>query len=216
MTAPGTIEWALAPTEHDAMLLLQHHHRDIAVDATVLRYGVAAWLALWQAARAEGLIVPALTLDIDDSAIAYADRDMSGRLFAYAVATSAAAGAVDRVCDYVAGRVGQSLTRRDLDGAPLVSVRISETSVEAAQAVRHRAPHWRRRVYGAIQDEPGTDEEVSGRLGMSLNTVRPRRVELVRLGLVHAIGTRRSPTSGRFAQVWGATVDSVASSGAAR
>ncbi|NBW23185.1 MAG: hypothetical protein EBR82_86100, partial [Caulobacteraceae bacterium] len=46
-----------------------------------------------------------------------------------------------------------------------------------------------------------TDEEMQTRLGMNPSTQRPRRIELVRRGLVVECGTRRT-ASGRMAVVW--------------
>lgn len=46
-----------------------------------------------------------------------------------------------------------------------------------------------------------TDEEMQLALGMNPSTQRPRRIELVRRGLVVECGTRRT-SSGRNASVW--------------
>lgn len=60
-----------------------------------------------------------------------------------------------------------------------------------------------RRVLELLMSWPEglTDEEMQTRLGMNPSTQRPRRVELVRRGLVVEAGTRRT-TSGRLAVVW--------------
>jgi transcription initiation factor IIE alpha subunit len=58
-----------------------------------------------------------------------------------------------------------------------------------------------RRVYEFICWRPSTDEEISIELGMNPSTVRPRRIELARRGLLAEAGTRRT-ASGRMATVW--------------
>ncbi len=49
---------------------------------------------------------------------------------------------------------------------------------------------------------PLTDEQLVERTGIGANTVRPRRVELVRDGLVQAVGEGRT-ASGKRAVTWG-------------
>jgi transcription initiation factor IIE alpha subunit len=46
-----------------------------------------------------------------------------------------------------------------------------------------------------------TDEEIAAGLEMNPSTQRPRRIELVRRGLVVEAGTRKTK-SGRFATAW--------------
>ena len=46
-----------------------------------------------------------------------------------------------------------------------------------------------------------TDEEIANELEMNPSTVRPRRVELARRGMIVEGGSRRT-TSGRMATVW--------------
>jgi DNA-binding IclR family transcriptional regulator len=58
-----------------------------------------------------------------------------------------------------------------------------------------------RRVLEFIAWRPSTDEEIATELSMNPSTVRPRRGELVRRGLVVQDGTRRT-ASGRMATVW--------------
>ena len=53
----------------------------------------------------------------------------------------------------------------------------------------------------AWREAGATDEEIADELGMNPSTVRPRRVELVRRGLVVEAGTRRT-RSGRKATAW--------------
>jgi len=83
---------------------------------------------------------------------------------------------------------------------PFIST--SETSKSAAKSMTKRAPKDRERVLKAIAKRPMTDEQIATKLRMSPNTARPRRVELVALGLVESKGTRKT-SSGRLAQVWG-------------
>lgn len=49
---------------------------------------------------------------------------------------------------------------------------------------------------------PMTADEVAGRLGLSILTVRPRVTELVKLGVIVDSGTRRRNASGRTAKVY--------------
>ena len=49
-----------------------------------------------------------------------------------------------------------------------------------------------------------TADEVAGRLGLSILSVRPRISELTRLGKVRDSGHRRRNTSGKNAIVWAA------------
>jgi predicted ArsR family transcriptional regulator len=50
-------------------------------------------------------------------------------------------------------------------------------------------------------DHGATDEEIATGLQMNPSTARPRRIELVRRGLVVEAGTRKA-SSGRFATAW--------------
>lgn len=67
-----------------------------------------------------------------------------------------------------------------------------------AKALRLRLYDWlvARGAFGA------TDEEAQDALGMGPSTQRPRRVELVGLGLVYDGGGTRPTRSGRKATVW--------------
>jgi len=82
------------------------------------------------------------------------------------------------------------------------SVNGSVTSAAAADSIEGKTLNaLQRRVYEFIAWRASTDEEIANELGMNPSTVRPRRVELVRRGLVVQDGTRRT-TSGRMATVW--------------
>jgi predicted ArsR family transcriptional regulator len=79
----------------------------------------------------------------------------------------------------------------------------SRTSRAAAAAIKEHAPTLRERVYYAIMTYgPITDQALAERLGLSENTVRPRRVELVAAGLVRADAELGRTSSGRAAMRW--------------
>jgi transcription initiation factor IIE alpha subunit len=80
----------------------------------------------------------------------------------------------------------------------------SATSAKAADSLTPVALNaMQRRVLEllAVWPQGLTDEEMQQRLGMNPSTQRPRRIELMRRGLVAEAGTRRT-TSGRMAVVW--------------
>ena len=78
-----------------------------------------------------------------------------------------------------------------------------ETSRAAADAVAERAPHLRARALAVIERSNGlTADEVAGRLGLSILSIRPRMTELARLGRVRDSGARRPNASGKKAIVW--------------
>ena len=80
-----------------------------------------------------------------------------------------------------------------------------DTSRLAALDVLPRTGTQRRRVYDYILRSGGaTDFEIQNGLGISGNTERPRRVELVDGGLVADYGRRRRE-AGRLAIIWTAT-----------
>jgi len=85
----------------------------------------------------------------------------------------------------------------------------SDTSHSAAESMRALAGRLRARVYACIVSHGAaglTDEEIQAELEMQGSTQRPRRVELVRAGLVVDSGLRRRTTAWRSAVVWkGAT-----------
>ena len=80
-------------------------------------------------------------------------------------------------------------------------------SVTSAQAADSLTPatlnNMQRRVLELLAATPEglTDEEMQRRLRMNPSTQRPRRIELMRRGLVAEAGTRRT-ASGRMAVVW--------------
>jgi hypothetical protein len=81
--------------------------------------------------------------------------------------------------------------------------RHSETSKAAADSVKESAGTLREQVYDCIvQWGPICDEVISAMTGIPPNTVRPRRVELLRAGRIKAWGKTRT-RSGRSAVAWG-------------
>jgi transcription initiation factor IIE alpha subunit len=92
------------------------------------------------------------------------------------------------------------------DRAP--SVNGSATSAAAADSLGPATLNaMQRRVYEFICRTPSTDEEIADELSMNPSTVRPRRGELARRGLIVEAGTRRT-SSGRMAVIWKATAAS--------
>lgn len=85
------------------------------------------------------------------------------------------------------------------------AVRGSVTSAQAADSLGPATLNaMQRRVYEFLRTcgaFGATDEEIQLALGMNPSTQRPRRIELVRRGLVVEDGTRRT-ASGRNASVW--------------
>ena len=101
---------------------------------------------------------------------------------------------------------------RDTPPGPLFAApaqRHSPTSVAAAEALAPEALNAaQRRVLAYLEEHgPATDEEIIAGTGMNPSTARPRRIELVRHGLVVEDGERRT-ASGRRATVWKATAAS--------
>jgi hypothetical protein len=88
------------------------------------------------------------------------------------------------------------------DMAP--SVNGSATSAQAADSLTPATlNNMQRRVLELLAATPEglTDEEMQRRLRMNPSTQRPRRIELVRRGLVVEAGTRKA-MSGRYATAW--------------
>lgn len=80
-----------------------------------------------------------------------------------------------------------------------------DTAAEAAEAMRDTAPVLRARCLSVLERSNGlTADEVAGRLGVSILSVRPRVSELTRLGKVRDSGDRRANVSGKRAIVWAA------------
>ena len=89
--------------------------------------------------------------------------------------------------------------------APVPYAAGSETSREAAEAVRPRALLQRDKVFAFIRDRQrlgATDAEGQAALGMMPNSYTPRRGELADRGLVCDSQQRRLTPSGHKAVVW--------------
>ena len=79
------------------------------------------------------------------------------------------------------------------------------TSEVAADRIRSKTPTMREQVLAFIRSRGTrgcTDEEGQLALGMKTQTYVPRRLELVRLGLVRDTGHRRPTSSNRLAAVY--------------
>jgi len=83
--------------------------------------------------------------------------------------------------------------------------RHSPTSVEAAEAIRPRLHALQAVVLTYLKrcgSHGATDDEIQVALRMDGNVQRPRRVELVALGLVRITERTRKTRRGRAAGVW--------------
>ena len=81
----------------------------------------------------------------------------------------------------------------------------SVTSLEAAEAIEPKVGTLRRAVLECIRSSAlhgWTDEQIQRLTNMGPSTQRPRRVELMRAGLVVDSGRTRKTASGRNATVW--------------
>jgi transcription initiation factor IIE alpha subunit len=83
----------------------------------------------------------------------------------------------------------------------------SNGTITSAAAADSLSPATLNRLHKAVlayiagRGDGCTDEEIARALGMNPSTARPRRIELLRRGLIEQAGTRRT-TSGRMAAVW--------------
>lgn len=86
----------------------------------------------------------------------------------------------------------------------LLFQRHSPTSEGAAAAIESSAASMRGQVLRAIQASTDglTDEQIQVGLGMNPSTERPRRIELVAVGLAVDSGRTRATKSGRQAVIW--------------
>lgn len=71
------------------------------------------------------------------------------------------------------------------------------------QADPVRLSERQRKVYQALQEKPATDKETAAKLHWPINTVTPRRGELVKIGLVEKCGTHWDENTERPEYVWG-------------
>ena len=79
----------------------------------------------------------------------------------------------------------------------------SSTSVEAGNAIRSKSGTLRQQVLKALKEQPMTDWEITEYLGIEGSTARPRRIELVQMGLVQAVGSKHI-VGHRRSTLWGA------------
>lgn len=94
---------------------------------------------------------------------------------------------------------------------PLPYIRGSRTSKAAARDAEAKAPSKRVQVLALLlhRGEAGcTDHQIAETLEMPPSTARPRRVELVEMGLVVDSGKRRETPYGSEATVWVADIHS--------
>ena len=78
-----------------------------------------------------------------------------------------------------------------------------DTSRAAATDAAETAPQLRARALAIVEQSNGlTADEVAGRLGLSILSIRPRLTELSRMGKVRDSGVRRRNASGKKAIVW--------------
>ena len=82
-----------------------------------------------------------------------------------------------------------------------------DTSHEAADAIAPKAKTLREQVFEALVRRPMSDQQIAAELDLGLNTVRPRRRELVVTGRVRESSERVTLPSGRQAIVWEAVRD---------
>lgn len=79
----------------------------------------------------------------------------------------------------------------------------SETSIAAAEEIEPRVGTLRRMVLDYIRQHGRcTDEQQQLGLGLNPSTQRPRRIELVEIGLVRDSGLMGITSSGRRAVLW--------------
>lgn len=80
-----------------------------------------------------------------------------------------------------------------------------QTSAAAAADAAATAPQLRARCLAVLERSNGlTADEVAGRMGASILSIRPRITELTHLGKVRDTGDRRRNASGKNAIVWAA------------
>lgn len=77
----------------------------------------------------------------------------------------------------------------------------SETSREAAERIRPAKGALHAKIMGHLERGPDTDEGIAIALEMNPSTARPRRIELVRAGMLRQAGTSIT-SSGRRAALW--------------
>lgn len=76
------------------------------------------------------------------------------------------------------------------------------TSQEAAEGIAPKAQKDRAKVLAALQQAPGSPEQIAERTGLPLMNVRPRCSELGGKGLIRKTSQRGPAMGGRKATVW--------------
>lgn len=81
---------------------------------------------------------------------------------------------------------------------------VADTSVMSLQDLADTLSDRRRAVYELIRRNPGrTDRELSREAGYAdPNQLRPRRTELLDMGLIREAGKRRCEVTGKTATTW--------------
>ena len=79
---------------------------------------------------------------------------------------------------------------------------IRSTSLEARNRIRPCAPEQREKILDALRHGPLHDEELCTVTGLSPSSLRPRRGELLRDGVIRLHPGTRKTRSGRAAQLW--------------
>jgi hypothetical protein len=98
---------------------------------------------------------------------------------------------------------GEQIRDRALRALDPPAVRSSDTSIEAAKAIKTHRPKLIERVYQCIAlDGPVTDEEISAITAIQPSTARPRRIELQREGRIHRYELDGRTKAGRRAAMW--------------
>jgi hypothetical protein len=99
------------------------------------------------------------------------------------------------------------MQRRLFDDSPPPPHSGSETSRAAAESIKISADTLRAKVLDYLKSQPdgATDEQMQLALGMAGNTQRPRRKELLDMGLIRDTGKTRATKSGRQATIWETT-----------
>ena len=95
------------------------------------------------------------------------------------------------------------MTQKTLFGDSPPFQRHSPTSKEAAKSISVSLSRLQARVLDLLAGQPQglTDEQQQHILGMNPSTQRPRRIELLKKGLIRQAGERKT-RSGRKAAVW--------------
>lgn len=93
---------------------------------------------------------------------------------------------------------------QDDSGLPLFADRPTPSAEAAAKQTPSKKATDQARVLELLTAAgPLTDEQIAERLGMEPNTARPRRFDLVKLGLVQAVDEEGRTRTGSRATRWG-------------